>query len=76
MKKHAICILAHKNWEQLDDLIGVLDSQYSDVYLHIDEKRRDDFDRYAKNHDFKRHKNVFTIESRNVDWGGVFPTVS
>lgn len=70
MKKHAICILAHKNWEQLDDLIGVLDSQYSDVYLHIDKKRRDDFDRYAKNHEFKRHKNVFTIESRNVDWGG------
>lgn len=67
MKKHAICIFAHKNWEQLDDLIGVLDSQYSDVYLHIDKKRKDDIDRYAKSHDIKRHKNVFTIESRNVN---------
>ena len=45
MKKHAICILAHKNWEQLDDLVGVLESQYSDVYLHIDKKRRDIFNR-------------------------------
>lgn len=70
MKKHAICILAHKNWEQLDDLIGVLDSQYSDVYLHIDKKRREGFDKYAKSHDFKRHKNVFIVDSSNVDGGG------
>ena len=40
MKKHAICILAHKNWEQLDDLIDTLGCEYADVFLHIDKKRR------------------------------------
>lgn len=72
MKKHAVCILAHKNWAQLDDLIDVLDSQYVDVYLHIDKKRRPDFDNYAETHDFKRHSNVSIVKSQNVDWGGIF----
>lgn len=72
MKKHAVCILAHKNWAQLDDLIDVLDSQYVDVYLHIDKKRRPDFDNYAETHDFKRHSNVSIVKSQNVDWGGYF----
>ena len=71
MKKHAICILAHKNWEQLDDLIDTLGCEYADVFLHIDKKRRNDFDTYAERHDFKRHTNVCMIESYNVDWGGI-----
>lgn len=70
MKKHAVCILAHKNWEQLDDLIDTLGCEYADVFLHIDKKRRNDFDTYAERHDFKRHTNVCMIESYNVDWGG------
>ena len=72
MKKHAVCILAHKNWEQLDDLIDTLGCEYTDVFLHIDKKRRNDFDIYAERHDFNRHTNVSMIESCNVDWGGVF----
>ena len=72
MKKHAICILAHKNWEQLDDLIDTLGCEYADVFLHVDKKRRNDFDTYAEWNDFKRHTNVCMIESCNVDWGGVF----
>ena len=67
MKKHAVCILAHKNWEQLDDLIDTLGCEYADVFLHIDKKCRNGFDTYAKRHDFKRHTNVCLIESCNVD---------
>lgn len=70
MKKHAICILAHKNWEQLDDLIDTLGCEYADVFLHIDKKHRNDFDTYAERNDFKRHTNVYMLESCNVDWGG------
>lgn len=75
MKKHAVCILAHKNWEQLDDLIEVLDSPLLDVYLHVDKRHRDDFDSYAKSNDFNRHSNVYLIDSQGVDWGGVFSVI-
>lgn len=70
MKKHAVCILAHKNWGQLDDLIETLGSEYVDIFLHIDKKHRKDFDLYADNHDFRRHTNVCLIDSHEVDWGG------
>lgn len=71
MKKHAVCILAHKNWGQLDDLIETLGSEYVDIFLHIDKKHRKDFDLYADNHDFRRHTSVCLIDSHEVDWGGI-----
>lgn len=70
MKKHAVCIMAHSNWEQLDDLIETLGVTYVDVYLHIDKKHRGKFDIYAERNDFKRHANVRLLDSYNVDWGG------
>lgn len=72
MKKHAVCVMAHKNWAQLDDLIDTLGTKFVDVFLHIDKKSRDDFDLYAKEHHFSRHTNVCLINSRPVDWGGYF----
>lgn len=72
MKKHAVCVMAHKNWAQLDDLIDTLGTKFVDVFLHIDKKSRDDFDLYAKEHHFSRHTNVCLINSRPVDWGGIF----
>lgn len=71
MKKHAVCILAHKNWSQLDDLIDTLGEPLVDIYLHIDLKGRDDFDKYAESNSFERHKNVHIIESVDVSWGGI-----
>lgn len=68
MKKHAICILAHKNWEQLDDLIDTLGCEYADVFLHIDKKRRNDFDTYAECNDFKRHLMLSSHVSLMTKW--------
>jgi len=37
-QKHAVCIMAHKNVEQLNILIEILDHERIDIYLHIDAK--------------------------------------
>lgn len=36
--RHAYLIMAHNNIEQLNTLLKVLDSEYSDLYVHIDVK--------------------------------------
>lgn len=38
MNKHAYIILAHKNIQQIQLLINVLDEEYNDIFLHIDKK--------------------------------------
>lgn len=38
MKKHAYCIIAHKNWWQLTVLLRLLDDNRNDIYVHIDKK--------------------------------------
>lgn len=39
--KHAYLIIAHSGWAQLENLIGFLDSEFSDIYIHIDKKAID-----------------------------------
>ncbi len=34
--RHAYLILAHKNWNQLQDLLSLLDHPQNDIYLHVD----------------------------------------
>lgn len=41
--KHAYCIMAHGNWEQLQMLITVLDDERNDIFLHIDKKALDSY---------------------------------
>lgn len=36
--KHAYCILAHSQWNQLQLLIDAIDDSRNDIYLHIDKK--------------------------------------
>lgn len=38
MKKHAVCIMAHKNAEQLNVLLHLLDHSQIDIYMHLDSK--------------------------------------
>lgn len=38
--RHAYLILAHKNWNQLQDLLSLLDHPQNDIYLHIDRSAR------------------------------------
>ena len=38
MGTHAYLILAHKNWNQLQKLIELLDDKRNDIFIHIDKK--------------------------------------
>ena len=38
MIRHAVCIMAHKNAEQLNVLLHLLDHPQIDIYIHLDSK--------------------------------------
>lgn len=66
--KHAFLIIAHNNWGQLKKLIGCLDSEDHDIFVHIDKKSKD----FAKSYFdgcVKKAKIVFYQEFP-VFWGG------
>ena len=41
--KHAYCIMAHGNWQQLQLLVAMIDDRRNDIYLHVDAKSVDDY---------------------------------
>lgn len=47
MDKHAYCIMAHGNWKQLQMLVNVIDDGRNDIYLHIDAKSLNDFNKWG-----------------------------
>lgn len=67
-KKHAICIVAHKNWKQLQDLIETISTPLTEIYLHIDKKSRESFDSFKKNNGIN-WDNIHIINSIPVFWG-------
>lgn len=36
--RHAYCIIAHSNPQQLWHLIDLLDDERNDIYIHVDQK--------------------------------------
>ena len=65
-KKHAYLIMAHNKFDQLALLIGLLDDERNDIYLHIDKKAKG-FDKKA----FKtNHSNLIFVKRMSVTWGG------
>ncbi len=67
MKKQAFCIMAHKNPEQLNLLISLLDYSMSDIYLHIDKKSN------IKDEDIVHPKisNLYFVPRNDIRWGDV-----
>lgn len=45
--RHAYCIMAHKNWTQLQMLVSILDDPRNDIFLHIDKKAKAEFDKWG-----------------------------
>lgn len=41
IQKHAYLIVAHNQWDLLKTLLGMLDDNRNDIYLHIDRKAKD-----------------------------------
>lgn len=64
--KHAYLIMAHGEWELLNNLIKALDDPDNDIYLHIDKKSK--FDKHSLV--YPRYSNLSLIKRMNVNWGG------
>lgn len=43
LDRHAYCIMAHGNWQQLQLLVTLIDDRRNDIYLHVDEKAIDSY---------------------------------
>lgn len=67
--KHAYLIMAHHEFEILEDFLKLLDSEFNDFYIHIDKKAKDfAFDKFQS---ICRHSNVIFLKKRiNANWGG------
>lgn len=65
--RHAYLIIAHANWDQLRILLRLLDSEFSDIFIHIDKKANnvplDEIKNTAKK------SNVKIIREYRVYWG-------
>lgn len=68
MNRHAYLIMAHNQFETLAVLLGLLDDERNDIYLHVDVKAVDfDADRLRR----RVHKAVLhLVDRRDVRWGG------
>lgn len=66
MKKHAYLIMAHKNIEQIQRLINVLDKDFNDIYIHIDKKCKN---KENLNHFKTKHSKLFIFSCIDVKWG-------
>ena len=66
--KHAILIIAHNNWWQLKQLVKQLDSEFHDIYIHID-KRCKNFDQGMFSEMTLKSK-VYFFQEYEVYWGG------
>ena len=64
--KHAYLIIAHNNYEQLKELIALLDHPLNDLYIHIDKKAKN-----LRLEDFNlMHSELNLINRIKVNWGG------
>lgn len=66
--KHAFLIIAHNNFGQLKQLIGLLDSESHDIYVHID-KRCKNFNK-DKFSNITSRSRLFIFQEHKVYWGG------
>lgn len=68
MKKHAYLIIAHDKFEMLKRLVERLDSEWNDIYIHIDFKAGEIDQDYIA--DSARKSSLFFVDRISVAWGG------
>lgn len=64
--RHAYLIMAHGEWELLNNLVKALDDPNNDIYLHIDKKSK--FDKHILV--YPQYSKLFLTRRMNVNWGG------
>lgn len=68
MKKHAYLIMAHHQFGLLEQLLGLLDDERNDIFLHIDKKVGDfDWDRFSAV--CQRARVIYPPKRIDVRWG-------
>ena len=68
MRKHAYLIMAHDAPDLLIMLVKLLDSEFHDIYIHID-KKTDGIDECVIKKAVSRSGIAF-VERRDINWGG------
>lgn len=68
MKKQAIMIMAHNNLEILKLLLDQLDSEYFDLFLHVDIKCQIE---YKDIKDCVKISKLYFFKELNIKWGGI-----
>ena len=63
--RHAYFIMAHTNFDQLQQLIDLLDDPDNDIYLHIDQRSQVDLSRFHT-----EHSALIFIPRMKITWGG------
>lgn len=66
-QKQAILIMAHNNWNQLEQLIKYFDHEQTDIFLHVDKKAKG-FDRKLFSSVCKS-ANLTILKQRKIHWG-------
>lgn len=64
---HAFLIMAHNNWYTLERLIQIIDTPWSDIYLHIDSKAKDFCKKKFLN--LPQYSSIYFTRRHNVTWG-------
>lgn len=66
INKHAYLIIAHNNFNQLEQLIKLLDYSKNDIYLHVDKKATS----FCYDSIETKYSDLIFIERINANWGG------
>lgn len=67
MGKHAFCIMAHKDVEQINNLLSLLDHPMVDIYLHLDKKSSIVPSEVVT----PKYSKLFFVNRHDVRWGDI-----
>lgn len=65
--KHAYCILAHNNFNQLQNLIDIIDDRRNTIFLHIDKKVKHEY--ILRGGCVSKFSKIYDVDSIDVRWG-------
>ena len=65
-QKHAYLIMAHHNFDQLQQLVDLLDDERNDIYLHVDRKAKT----FSPSLIHTRSAGLFLTPRLNIQWAG------
>ncbi len=67
MSKHAFCIIAHKDVEQINGLLSILDHPMVDIYLHLDKKSAI----ATSDIEIPKQSKLYFVDRHDVRWGDI-----